>query len=533
MRLDLALLAKAGVQQPVMLTAAKQAAQVRFTHHALTTYDLGPEPLEIPVGWPPLPGTDAIEIAPATMTISPLGSGDGFAGFPLGELPSRIVSGQLVVDVPAGRRVRGLHIEHLTTEAAPKVPLRDTSSLGNRRLTVSPRDPATGGFAAPVAAVPALPARGQTPRSLTGADYTNRVLHLPDIATTRLRISLVDGDTPDSFSAVSVRAGKVTGWAAPTPRDLTITGPDGVTLWSFPGDLLPGSPPTTIDLTVGLQGALEAMRRAADTPAGTLTVTAAHPCRIRAALPTVKGAMVREVRGVTKVTLDGVPAPVPVDGASLPHAVPTSAVADVHITYAGLRLAEISDPLPASEDATGIVVRDEPRSRVLPPQALRGERVARVGLIGRAVGATDLTVQLVDATPGSASAPLGEPAVVAAAPAASELAVTWAVLPEPVEIDRPTAVTVTATRGAFLWVADPEPRLLVTVVDPDPGERPILLGARTLLTLPEPELVVQRASLPGAPFGAGGDLLVFASPLYCTVALTDVVLRYERSSKGR
>jgi hypothetical protein len=471
---------------------------------------------------------DAVDVARTTLTIAPPAAGHWYRGISLGVLPSRIKDGQLIVDVPAQRRIRALHIAGLETVEATPVALRGAGDLGGRLLAVSAAD-ASGQFATPVVAVPPVAQRGQIPPTLTGAAFENRVLQLPDVAGRKLRIALVTGDSPDEFTAVGIAAGAVTAWASPIPRDLIVKGPDGATLWEFPGELLPGTTPPTIDVTVGLQGSIDGMLSAGVRLAGEITIQAKYPSRIGVALPSVRGALVRSVRGITRAELAGSSTPVSIEGDPLPTAVPSSVIADVRVTYAGIRLAEMSDLLPTDRAVEGIVVGAHPEIRTLPPEALRGEQVARIGIVGRAMDDVELTVQLVD--PNSADPdPVAPPAVLAVTPTApgQELGVAWATFDPPVEAERPLAISVTATRGTFLWVADPVPRVRIAIVDPDPGGRPILLAGATLLTLDAPELSVNRASLPGLPFGDGGARLVFASALYCTVELTDIELRYDR-----
>ena len=71
---------------------------------------------------------------------------------------------------------------------------------------------------------------------------------------------------------------------------------------------------------------------------------------------------------------------------------------------------------------------------------------------------------------------------------------------------------------------------LRVVIDPDPGNRPVVLGTATapstLFTLQDPQLSATRVALPPTAF-AGTDL-VLASALFCTVEVTDTELRYRR-----
>jgi hypothetical protein len=525
--LDIAVLAREAAPAPVLLTV-QLGGLVQSFGALLEPLDVGPTAKTVPFAWGRLAGIDGAEVPRTSLTIAPPYASRTDPGISLGALPSRIDAGQLVVDVPSERRIRSLHIADLETDESTPVPLGSVGCLGSRTLSVSAAD-ASGAFASPVVCVPSVRAKGQVPETLTGGGFQDRVLTLPDVAGRKLRIALVTGSTPDEFEPVPIKAGTVTGWAAPIPRDLTVTGPDGAVLWAFPGELLPGSARAEIDLTVGLQGAIDALIASGATVSGAVSITAKYPARIHVARPQIRGSFLRGIPGTTKIDLDGSPVSTPLEGEPLPTVEPTSVVGDVRVAYAGIRVAEISDLLPVGRAFEGVVVGSEPVVRSLPPEALRGQRVARLGVIGRAASPADLTVQLVDPTLATRPA-IAPPAVVSLPPqpSSADVAVVWVDLPDPVEIAGPVGVSVTATKGSFLWVADPEPRIRIAVIDPDPGGRPILLAGRTLLTLDSSELIVGRAALPAPAFGGGIDSLDLASALFCTLELTDLELRYAR-----
>lgn len=485
-------LAKAILAEPLFMTP-------------LQSHDLGP--VTFPFDWGTPDGADAVEVDPVSITVQ----ADQGPDIPLGELPATVSGGELVVTVPNGRRIRALHLANLKVGDQT---LRNESDLAGRRLSVSVPAP-DGGWANPIVSAPAVYARGQVPATLTGASFANEVLRLPDIAGAKIRVSLVDGDTPDDFTAVTITAGTVTGWASTIAKDLALT-LDGTTLWAYPGEL--GSAATG-DVTVGVTTVLEKHRAAGEPVTGTLTLTAAHPSRVRLAVSDVTGAFLHRVPGITAVDLRGEPKNLP----AMPAETPTSVTADLHVTYAGMRLAEISDALPPLGTQSGTVVRDAPVTRALPPLALRGERVTRVGLVGFCDPGTALLVRLVatDATP------VGAPGVTSPQPGHTT-GVVWVDLPEPVTVDVAVAIEVSAGAGRFFWVGDPQPLVRIVVLDPDPAGRPVVLGDVPLFTLPEPELHAVRVALPPAPFT--GDTLVIASALFCTVEITDAELRYRRGA---
>ncbi len=522
-------LAPATAFSQVMVLAADSVAAVSRT--VLTpTIEVPPTGVDFGFDWGPhLAGTDSLEVEPVAVEVVADDASD-FAGYPLGELATKVSgTSELRVTVPPGRQIRALHLSGLKSEDVVFTSEQELAAAG-RRLTASVRDP-RGGWASPVVSVPPVGRHGQIPPTLVGASFAGAVLRLPDLAGD-IRISIVDGDTPDTFSAHALSVGTVVGWAAPTPVDLTLTGPDGTVLWTFPGPMPPGTRQET-DIAVAVAAAAEAQRSAGQAIAGALTLTSTYPSRVGFRVGAVRGRLIHTMPGTTTATLAGEPVPLPL-AAPLPAAAPTTVVADVRVTYQGRRLAEISDPLPPAGSRQGVVVRQDPVLRLLAPLALRGERVSRIGLIGRCPQPTALLVRLIPApagapqpAPGSgpAAQALGPPGTVTVEPS-SDIAVIWVDLPEPVTIDQPVAIEVSAGSGSLYWVAEPDPLVRIVVLDPDPAGRPIVLGGGTLLTVDQPQLRTDRATLPAAAFT--GTAPVLASALFCTVEITDAQLGYAR-----
>ena len=508
----------------------------------LPVVDVGPEGVAFPISWASADGADSIELDPVTLTLRSDVDAD-FPGIQLGELTAQTPgTGQMVISVPGGRRLRAVHMAGLETDIPGEdpVPLRNADDLAAQgvRLAVSAPDPVTGGWAAPVVSVASVGQRGAIPATLTGASFSGSVLHLPDVAGGRLLISLVSGDSPEEFTPVGCRFDSLTGWASTIPKDLTLTGIDGQTLWAFPGELLPGAD-AVADVTAVVSASLEALRASGQPLTGALTLTAAAPSRIGLQIAEVAGSLLRRIPGTTSIVLEGEPEGFTVPGVPLADVPPTTVVADLHVTYAGMRLAAISDALPQNGALSGQVVGEQPSYRVLPPEALQGEKVTRIGLIGYCPEESALLVRLTAAsaaTPvargnaGSTPAPsIGGPGVVRV-PASARPGVVWVDLPEPVTVDESVAIEVSVSKGRFRWVGEPDPMVRIVVVDPDPGNRPVVLGTAaapsTLFTLEEPQLSAARVALPPTAF-AGSDLGL-ASALFCTVEVTDAELRYRR-----
>jgi hypothetical protein len=480
--------------------------------------------LEFPFDWGTvLPGTDRLELDPITVDVQ-ADAADDFGGYPLGELATELKDGRLVVKVPSGRQLRALNLTGLKSD---NVALNSGADVNEgRRLVVSLPDP-RGGWAAPIVSVPPVKKQGAIPQTLTGASFAGGVLRLPDL-TGPIRVAVVKGVTPDKFEELALTVGKVIGWAAPTPVDLTLTGPDGTTLWNWSG-AMPGGVAQRPDVTVAVSSAVEALRAAGSPITGSLTLTSKFPSKVRFAVSDVAGDLIRDLPGTITVELAGEPVPLPL-ATPLPQAVPSTVVADVKVTYRGQRMADVSDPLPPVGAHRGIVVRQDRVLRVLPPLALRDERVSRIGLIGFCPEPTALLVRLVPAVTTSEPGPvaaLGTPGT-ATVDASTAVGVIWVDLPEPIHVDVPVAIEVSAGSGVVYWVSDPEPLIRIVVVDPDPGGRPVVLGGTTLLTVDQPTVGAQRAALPAPAFGSEAPVL--ASALFCTVELTDGELRYPRGT---
>jgi len=163
---------------------------------------------------------------------------------------------------------------------------------------------------------------------------------------------------------------------------------------------------------------------------------------------------------------------------------------------------------------------------MLPPAALVGETVRRVGLVGRAAEPTDVTVQMVEQAAGRPGLPVGNPGVASLEPAttAGSPQVVWVDLPTGVEVTGPVGVAVTATRGRFLWAAGPDPLVLLAVEQPDAAGTEVSVGGATV-TLAGAETTVVGQLLPPARF-TSAEAPEATSDQLVTVVLADLTLRY-------
>lgn len=472
----------------------------------------------IEISWTPAAGTASAEVTQATLTLGPDVAEEvtASAGF-------HADGNGWVVDIPANRRVRALGLSGFKGPEGSVL----TGDLGGRRIVVAfPR--AAGGFDSPRFAVPTVGRQNAIPSSLLGASFANASLTLdPSVAARKVRIALVDGASPAEFNEVATELAAVRMVAHVAAQDLKVLGPDRAVLWTTP-TFDPDAADADIDLGRALSAAFTAALAAAKPPAASVTVTATAPARTRLDAGRVRGVLVRSLSGVTKIALAGEPAAIPL---TLPIAAeaPSRVSADLRLRYAGIRLVpNLSDAAPAAGAPAGTIVRPGGTDtsgclRPLPPQALQGDSVARLGLRGRATEPTELTVELIDAATRS---PLAPAAVLTLQP--GPIAYLWAAFATPVPIDRAAAVRVRANTGRFLWANGPAgaPSLLVAIADPDPGGRAIHIGGAALAAMSTPVLEIKAATIPTQPFASTGPLL--RSELFVTVEFADLRLEYAR-----
>jgi hypothetical protein len=105
----------------------------------------------------------------------------------------------------------------------------------------------------------------------------------------------------------------------------------------------------------------------------------------------------------------------------------------------------------------------------------------------------------------------------------------WAELPPGLDLSRGNVgVSARAARGRFLWASDgARPLVKLAIHDPDPGGRPLRLNGQAIhaVRTAEQEHMPAR-NLPPALFRALSP--TFDSPLFLTVELSDLALRYAR-----
>jgi hypothetical protein len=478
------------------------------------------------LSWQPVAGATGAEVTSCAASVTPAAVDET-----LGPFTASSSGKSRVVTLPKQSAVRRLVLSGLR-RAVPDGwrDVRSAADLdGDNRLVVGV---ATGGdFGPPLYAVPALPGHPLQPPLLAGASVTagqSATLALPDVPATRVRLSVVDGDAPESFSEWDIQLGDVSVVVAVPPADLVVTGPDGATVWSMPGEVPASAPRVAVDLRVAAEAAFTEAVSNGTPPAATFTLKGRKGSHVYLSGPTARGSLLRSFDGVLTTVVAGGPAPL-AGVSALASEKPASATADLTVRYDGLRLLALSDPVPAPlASVAGPVVSatGDAVCRAFPPAGFGAAPLARVGLVGRASEDASLSVTVVAYDGGEPGEPLGPPGVVDVV-AGSLLGVVWADLPEPVaSTGTPLALCVRATAGTFLWAAGAQPLVRLAVRDEDPAPAALTLNGATLATVGRDGLHVPATSLPAASFA--GATPVLGCPLFVSVDLSDLVLRYAR-----
>ncbi len=461
------------------------------------------------LSWRGAAGATGARLTSASLTVDPDTAGTSRSLGTVASAKTKVT--EIVVQSPTpGAPIREIRIPDLVRhDGDDDFAISGSGDLGgDLHLVVTP---IVGGQAqAPLVAVPPLPRRKALPAQLTGGGLSGSLLTLPDVTGTTYRITVVKGDAPEDFDEQLFSHGDVTMYAAPMPVGLHVDGPDGAELFAMSG-------PIVSRVVVDLQAALSrhlgaAVVGAAAGAAITAPITVRSDVVGRAWIElhsagglverAVEGRLTAEVSG--EATTVSVPAPLPGRAAN-------RTIADVTITHHGMAIHPISDAVPTADAGLGgPVVRDLAVVRSLPPDALRDLRIARVGVIGWALAETDLTLDVLGVTSSVAG--------IAAPSDRQSPSLVWFEFDDPVLVDGPLAFGLTATRGAFGWIADPEPLVRVAVAVSASGER-VVVGGHTI-ELTGPETVAGGVTL------AGTDGWPVVTDQFCTVSIANAVMEF-------
>lgn len=512
------------------LVAQKETSQVtrqkddRAALRLPTSVDVGGDGHTLSVNWAGVAGATKAVVDSAAFDIGPDWAEKQFPDL-LKSACSNADTAELAV--PPGWRLRTVTLQGLKLHT-PDGTVDIADDLHGTRLVVSlPGQP-------PLYAVPSVGPRGMIPRSLSGASFGAPksggagVLTLPFLGGDRIQVSLVKGDFMEEFQPQKIDLASAPSRAFIPPRNLTLTAPDGSTAWAFPNEMPPQAPTVNVDLRFPLEKALNDRLKAKNPLIADFILKGDDPGTVDFRMGAVHGALLRVVDGVTSSELEGDPVVLDL-GDPLDNAAPQSALADLTVKYAGIRILEtVSDPLPeAGEEIGGCVVTAAPVLRSLPPKALTSFPVARIGLVGRAPEACELSIQMVEMPAGVAGKNFGAPGVLKLTPS-EKITTVWVDFPTGPPPTVPIGFSVRANKGRFFWVSREAPLLRVAVLDPDPGGRPLHLAGQKIRDVNEPQVHLPATSLPAAVFRASLSPLLWDSPLFLRVDLSDLTLRYPR-----
>lgn len=433
---------------------------------AATQIDVPAEGTPLRLDWPPISGATEVALDSARVTVVPPFGAD--AGLNLGHLKtghSGTVCKVVIPDAP--RVVRSLYLSALRLTDSNETPLPDRDAL---QSTADGKDPMRlavavkqGGVLAPIGyAVPHIgPSPANPPYAipplLSGASYDSYRLSLPDVLADELHIMVVTGDAPEDFTPVDFKLKYVSAMAAPSPLDITLNDANGAPFYTGSGPIVAS---TAIDAKNAVQRALEAAIDAGDDPSVELTLTARTVGKLGTYGIVASGEVRRLFDDKISVTLEGAGVTPTFPGAPLDTRTPNSATADVVIEHAGARRHELSDALPSGTGGHSgqVLSMDAPLWQPLLPQAMRGEVLRRVGIIGYGLDAASLSLRVLGASPdGSLVAPpdlatgtceIDAPDLKVPQPPC----VHWFDLGEGVMVDQPIGLEVTAQSGRFLWI---------------------------------------------------------------------------------
>lgn len=432
--------------------------------------------------------------------------------------------GGWVVTVPSGKRVKALTLSGLKRSSG--VEITDSDGLAELKLAVSFPPVQGGGWDSPRFAVPPVGAEGMVPRTLTGATFKNRVLTLNDaVPAAKVRVSLVTGGEPRDFATQAADISKIHLRTETAARNIKLVGPDGNTLWQLP-EYDPQAPSTDVDIRAALELALKAKVQNNQPLEATFTVSADAPAEAIVGFRRIAGAVLRVQEGIVRAELNGDSVQLDIGGA-LADERPSSVTGDLTITYAGIRILENAsdEPPEANAAVSGAIATASGVLKTFPPAALEGITPARIGIIGRAPEECELSLEFVSVNGGVAGSPVGPPAVLTLS-TDNEIRTRWVDVPSGVALSGPLGLRVRANRGRFFWVTREQPLARIAIHDPNPGSRPLFIGATKLKEIVETNSHEPGFRFPVAVFRNAAPAL--RSDLFLTVDISDLTLRYAR-----
>lgn len=490
--------------------------------------DINPKGYSIEISWKKIDGKTKASVSNASFYIKSVAR-----EIQLGELGHNFSGSDTncVINLGSLKRLKKLTIADLevytgadSNDGYESVASVDNLSSRGFYLVLSVPD-GRGGFS-PMYSAPATPARAVLPGALIGCAFSDSVFTIPDTPVDTVRLNIVKNDQPEDFEPIAFRCSKITGVAVNLPSDIRLVSPDGEIIWAFPGEFEPQISPVLIDFKMPLQAALNTALDNNDEPDIKFFLKSTNNAEVKITAPYVTGCLGYMMEGVNRTELCGESLPVSLNKA-LPQDTPDKAIADLTVTYNGIRiLEEASDNVPVKRgDISGMIVGSNTFLHKLPPACSNGFPIARIAVIGRAPVPCELEIQ-----PGTLSGQTlftpSCPGVVLKIEPAQKLHATWVDFAGVTLSPYPDALSVKALSGRFFWVFDPHPFIRVAVFDPDPKGSPLFMDDIQILAVDDKTIHLPATSLPKDSFCITNPVLY--SSLFCTVDLSDIKLRYNR-----
>ncbi len=508
----------------VLNQATLEVQAVTDAHLLITPFTLVKTPVSKSVQWGSVSGADRVEVTSGSITFGASHDEITVSGISLSR-----EGNHHIVNFLHPVHLTGLSLEgfsYTPTGASEAVSFTPTAS--SYLVVAIPNDQTEW---LPLFSIPHI-SKASTPRQYAGAAYSSNTVNFPDKMQPlkKIRLSVFKNFSKENEE---VLASTLTGASARIknlPQDLTLNNDTDNSILFEQKDLFQNDMPDILfDLTHPAQTAFDKQLAEKNPLSFQYTLHAKNNTAFQYSSNGVKGALLRTFKGVNSTILSGETQPLSLDlsSAGLATEAPAKVTADLTITYEKLRLLDsLNDDVPPGRgDVSGKIVSDDSTSRLLQDGEIARYPIDRIGLIGRAPEACELSLSLIPRQGKSMGEPLLAPGVVQLE-ASTEIEVIWVSLPQAISHEGPLMLTLRANSGRFFWVTAPEPAIKVVVQDPDPDGREILINNRLLTRLAVERIHLPQVSIQSDLFTEKAPLL--SSNLFVTIELSDLTLRYSR-----
>jgi len=501
-----------------------EAAVVADPFVMVTAFTTSKVPMSKAAQWEPVSGANKVEVTSGSITLGASSDEKTLSSISLTK-----EGRHYIVNI-----LQPVHLTSLTLYGFTYIPsgasqaTSFTASPDARLVLAIPNDQTKW---LPIYSIPYL-SKESTPKQYAGATFSGHTVRFPmDIQPVKkIRLSVIKNFGQDSEEVLISTISRATARIKNLPIDLTLDNDTNDTvLFEHKGIFLNDMPNVLFDLVNPAQSAFDKQLAEQKPFSFQYTLQAKTNTAFHYASNTVKGALLRTFKGVSTAILKGEAQALSLDlsAGELDTQQPSSATTDLVVTYDKLRLLErFNDDVPLTRgDVSGQIVGNEGARRVLLDAEIASYAIDRIGLIGRAPEACELSLSLMPQEGESMGKPLTAPGVVQL-DASTEIQVIWVSLPEAVTHEGALVLYVRANSGRFFWVANSDPAIKVVVQDPYPNGREIQISNRLLTKLDEDRIYLPQVSIQPNLFTDKAPVL--SSNLFVTVELSDLTLRYSR-----